>query len=103
MVFEDTGELLHGQIWQGRANGLEGGVVGGEDGEVFGRVHGVDQVCLHQSAGGVGEAGINGRRGDVGREGEDLVDDVDNTSGKVHVLILLASGLEQTRKYIQPW
>jgi len=91
VVLEDTGELLHGQVGQSGANGLECGVVGCEDGEVFGAIDGVDQVRLHQSASGVAQASIHGSHGGIGWYSEDLVDDMDNTSGKVHILGLIST------------
>ena len=86
MVLEDTSQLLHGQVWQSRANSLESGVVWYKESEIFGRVNSVDQVSLHESTSGIAETSVNSGSGDVGWEGKDLVDDVDNTTGEVHIL-----------------
>ena len=53
VILKDTSKLRHGQVGQGRANGLESGVIWDENGEVLGRVNGVGQVGLHKSTSGV--------------------------------------------------
>jgi len=86
VVLKNTGELLRGQVWQSRANSLESGVIWYKYGQIFGAVDSADQISLHKSTSGIAEASVNSGGGDVSREGKNLVDDVDNTAGKVHIL-----------------
>ena len=104
MVLKDASKLLHGQIWQCRADGLEGSVVGYKHGEVLCGVNSVGEVRLHESASGITESSINGRSGNVGGDGKDSVDHVDDTSGEVHVLKYgqSCSGVGNGSRHLQP-
>ena len=46
VIFKDVGNFRHRQVTCGRANCLEGGVVGSEHSNVHGRVKSVDKVGL---------------------------------------------------------
>lgn len=86
MVLEDAGGLFDGEVAEGGADVLECGIVGREDGEVWCRVDGRGEVCSFDGAEEGGEVRFCGCGGDVGWNGEDAVDDVDDTAGEVEVL-----------------
>ncbi len=86
VVLEDASDLLRGHVGQGGADGLEGGVVGRENGHVLGGVQRLHQLGVHEGTGGGGQVGGDGGGGDVFRDGQDGVDDMDHTAGEVHIL-----------------
>ena len=86
MVFQDAGQLSHGQVADGGSDGLEGSIVGNEDGHVHEVIHGADQVGLGQgTSNGAETSGLSGGSNGL-RDGENGIDDVDDTSGEVDVL-----------------
>lgn len=94
VVLEDRGELVAGEVWQCGADVLERLVGRCEDGDVAERVDGVHQVGLCQCAGEGGEVGSNGSAGGVLGHGEDAIDDVNDTTGEVHVLSKVQQGTQ---------
>lgn len=86
MVFEDTSQLLHRQVTDGRANCFKGSIVWRKYCEVLGGVNSIYKIRAHESTGGSTETGGNGGSGDVLWYGENGIDDMDNTTGKVKIL-----------------
>lgn len=86
VVREDVGELLLGEAAGRGADGGEGGVVGREDGDVGHAVETRGEVGLGDGADEGAEVGGQSGGGEVHRDGEDLVDDVDHAAGEVEVL-----------------
>ena len=87
MVLEDGGQLIHRQVSNSRTNGLEGGVIGYESGDVLSRVKSTDKVGVGQRTRRSAEASSNSGCGDVERNSQDRVDNMKHTPGKVDVLI----------------
>ena len=87
VVLQDRGGFFGGEVGEGGADVLEGGVVGGEDGEVrgggdsFGKAGCVD--CTEEGA----ETGFLSDGADVRREGEEPVDNVDDSTVEGNVLM----------------
>ena len=101
VVAENGGELIDAEVADGGTDVLEGHIVGHEDGEVGSGVDGRDEFGLGQSTGGGTEAGCDGGGGDVLRNGEDGVDDVDNAAGEVGVLLGVSSVSEFAKGIIE--
>lgn len=91
MVFEDGGELLHGQVADSGANSFEGIVIGHEGSDVHGRVEGTDEAGVIEGTNSGAEASSDSGGGDVDWYSQDGVDDVNDTSGEVDVLIRFMS------------
>lgn len=87
VVLQDRGGFFGGEVGEGGADVLEGGVVGGEDGEVrgggdsFGKAGCVD--CTEEGA----ETGFLSDGADVRREGEEAVNNVDDSTVEGNVLM----------------
>jgi len=86
VVFEDGRQLIHGQVTDSGANGLEGSVVGHKGGDVHGRVDGADELRVHQSTGRGAEARSLDAGGDVEGHGQDSIDDVKDAAGEIDIL-----------------
>lgn len=86
VVLEDAGDLLGGHVRQGGADGLEGGVVRGENGHVLGGVERLHQLGVRERSGERSQVGGDGGGGHVHRDGQEVVDDVDHAAGEVHIL-----------------
>lgn len=90
VVLQDGSSLLSSEVAQSGADVLEGCIVGCEDGQVgcgvdgFGQVGGVD--CTEEGA----EASFLSSDTDVGRDGEQTVDDVDDTAVESDVLLSIS-------------
>ena len=90
MVCQNVSDLLGSEVGKGRADVLECLVVGCEDCYIRCVVDGVDEIGCVESAAEGGEA--CSREGVYGslRQDQQTVDDVDDTSSEVYVLIKLA-------------
>jgi len=86
VVGQDTRQLLGREVGDGGADGVEGRVGRGEDGDVLQGADGVDEVGGGQGAGEGGEVGGDEGVGRRWGQGEDAVDDVDGAAGEVDVL-----------------
>lgn len=86
MILENTSKLSHGQVWQGRPDCLESCIIGGEDGHVAERVDGIDEVRFSEGTGYATKPCSNCCAGDVLRDCQHGVYDVDDASGKVLIL-----------------
>jgi hypothetical protein len=88
VVLQDRGDLFGGQVCEGGADGLESGVVGSEDGEVRCSGDGFGEAgCVHCVKEGA-EAGFLGDGADVRREGEETVNNVDDSAVEGNVLVV---------------
>ena len=86
MVFQDAGQLSHGQVAHSGSNGLEGSIVGNEDSHIHEIVNRSDEVCVCESAGNGAESRSLRCSSNRLRDGEDAVNDVNDTAGEVDVL-----------------
>lgn len=90
VVLQDGSSLLSSEVAQSRADVLERCIVGCEDGQVRCRVDGLGQVggvdCTKEGA----EASFLSSDTDVGRDGEQAIDDVDDTAVESDVLLSIS-------------
>lgn len=86
MVFKNIGKFHHGQVTCGRANGLEGGVVGSKHSNVHGRVKSGDKVGLGQGASNCAQASLLGCVRNVLWDSQDLVDNVYDSASEIDIL-----------------
>ena len=91
VVLQDGGSLLSSEVAQGRANVLKRSVVGGEDGQVGGRVDGLGEVggvnCTQERT----QASFLSDHADVRGNGEEAIDDMDHTTVECNVLQSIVS------------
>ena len=85
MVAEDAGQVGDGKVGQDVGDGLEGGVVRDEGGEICRQWPGRDVGCF-QGTGGGGQVEGHEGGGDVLWEGEEGVDHVNGATSEVVVL-----------------
>ena len=85
VVLEDALEVLLADVVEGAELG-EGFVVGGEDSDALGLEEGVDELGRGGGAGESGKVGGGGGVDDVAGDGQDGVDDVDDTTLELDVL-----------------
>jgi hypothetical protein len=86
MVLEDVHEIRLAHVGENGANIGKGAVAGRKDGNVPGAGEVGDQVGLGESTSNGGEVGSNGSVGEVLGDGENTVDDVDDTTSEVEIL-----------------
>ena len=86
VVLEDHAQGIHGEVSDDRRDGSKGVVVWHEDGDVLHLVKVRDHICLHESAGGSGEATLNSSAGEVHGDHKHLVDDVDDAAVELDIL-----------------
>lgn len=86
VVLEDIGEGLGGQVGGHAADGGKGLVGRGKDGHIGQAGQGVAEAGGSNGANKRSQVGGTRGRDDALGHGEDLVDDVDDTSGEVDVL-----------------
>lgn len=85
VVGENRGDGLAGSVGEDRGDVLESSVAGSEDGDVVGLVHGLEELGLDESTSKRRETSSSSGDSDVGGEGEDLVNNVDDTSSEVDI------------------
>lgn len=89
VVLQDRGGFFGGQVGEGGANVLEGGVVWCEDGQIGGGCDGFGEAgCVDGTEEGA-ETGFLSDGADVRREGEQTIDNVDHSTIKGNVLVVL--------------
>lgn len=86
MVLEDAHEIRLAGIGEDGANVGKSAVAGRKDGDVLGAGEVGDQLSLGESASSGGEVASNGSVGEVLGDGENTVDDVDDTTSEVEIL-----------------
>ena len=89
VVLQDRGGFFGGQVGEGGADVLEGGVVWCEDGQIGGGCDGFGEAgCVDGTEEGA-ETGFLSDGADVRREGEQTIDNVDHSTIEGNVLVVL--------------
>ena len=89
VVLQNCGSLFGGEVGEDRADVLESGVVRSENGQVGSGVDGFSEVgCVDSTEEGA-EPGFLSNSADVRRDGEETVDNVDNSAVEGNVLMML--------------
>lgn len=86
MVLQNVGNVLDGQILEGRTDVLESLVGRSEDCQVRSRINGLDELSSVQSTVQGGQVGGESSGGDILGEGENGVNDVNHATSEVEVL-----------------
>lgn len=94
VVRKDVGELVHRQVAGKAANVLEGRVGWCEDGQVLGTQQGRSDARVFGGTEEGSQIGILSGRGEVTRDHENIVNDVDHTVGVVDILVIISSAPE---------
>lgn len=103
VVLEDALKVRLAQVGEDRTNVGKGAVARSKDSDVLLIGEVCDELGLGESASNGGEVGGNGRVGKVLGNGEDLVDDVDDTTSEVEVLSVLVNAVIDQLDDLQPW
>jgi hypothetical protein len=103
VILENALEIRLAHVGEDRSNVGKGAVARSKDSDVLliGEVGG--ELGLGESASNGGEVGGDGRVGKVLGNSEDLVDDVNDTTGKVEVLSMLERVIIDQLDDLQPW
>ena len=85
MVFEETGQVIARNGRKGRADVLEGWIVGSENGHVTGDIDGIGERCSRECAVGRGKVELRSREAKVDWRYENRIDDMEDAivEGKV--------------------
>ncbi|KAI6776407.1 hypothetical protein HG530_000352 [Fusarium avenaceum] len=86
MVLEDAHEIRLAGVGEDGANVGKSAVAGRKDGDVLGAGEVGNQLSLGESTSSGGEVASNGSVGEVLGDGENTVDDVDDTTSEVEIL-----------------
>jgi hypothetical protein len=97
MVGKDAGSVLSAQVAKSGANVLESLVVGSEDCDVGSVVDGFKQLCRIDGSTETNKVGSQQCVGSVLRDSQHAVDDVNNTTGEVNILLWLAIVMIKSR------
>lgn len=83
VVLEDVGSLLLGQVGSSRSDGSKGRVGWGKDGDILELINSINKAGCVQSTVERGEVGSKRSVGWGLWDGENLINDVDNTTSEV--------------------
>lgn len=86
VIPQDSRQLFNSQVGSDITDGLERGIVGGEQCQLLKTGQGVDQVCLDDGVGEGAKVIFGEGIGQVGRDCEHVVDDMDGAAGEVEAL-----------------
>jgi hypothetical protein len=86
MVFENLSQIACGKVGNGRADGFECSIIGSEDRDVFDGVERLGQSGSADGTNGCAETCHGTGRGDVEGDGEEAVNDVDDTAREEYIL-----------------
>lgn len=91
VILQDGRSILDGDVGKDGGDVLEGGVVGRKDGQVRCGVHSFGELSRIEGAKQCGQVGLLSDGTDIGRDGEQTVNDVDNATVEGKVLQSLIS------------
>jgi hypothetical protein len=86
VVGKDAGDLLNRKVGKTGADSLESSIARGEDGDVLGGVDSLDKLGSSKSTGKRRKTGSDGGVGSSFGDGENSVNNVDNTAGEGNIL-----------------